>query len=80
MIILQINPVGIEKTEFVASSEIEEDFDYAAWMTVRDLVHKIDERLKTATEDCLSDEEDGSPSDWLHKGFGPITAYRRMGQ
>jgi hypothetical protein len=45
MIILHINPAHIERIEFVAESDIEEDFDFAAWQAIRPLVNQIDQRL-----------------------------------
>jgi len=45
MIQIHINPARVEKVVFVAESEIEEDFDFAAWQVIRPLVDQIDERL-----------------------------------
>jgi len=45
MIQIHINPARVEKVLFVADSEIEEDFDFAAWQAIRSLVDQIDERL-----------------------------------
>jgi hypothetical protein len=45
MIQIHINPARVEKVLFVADSEIEEDFDFAAWQAIRPLVDQIDERL-----------------------------------
>ena len=45
MIQIHINPARVEKVVFVAESEIEEDFDFAAWQVIRPLVGQIDERL-----------------------------------
>jgi len=45
MIQIHINPARVEKVLFVAGSEIEEDFDFAAWQAIRSLVDQIDERL-----------------------------------
>ncbi len=35
MIEIHINPARIEKVVFIAGSEIEEDFDFAAWQAIR---------------------------------------------
>jgi hypothetical protein len=45
MIQIFINPVRVEKVLVVANSDIEEDFDLAAWQTIRSLVDQIDARL-----------------------------------
>jgi hypothetical protein len=45
MIQITINPARVEKILFVAESEIEEDFDFAAWQVIRPLVDQIDQRL-----------------------------------
>ena len=45
MIQIHINPARVEKILFVSESEIEEDFDFAAWQAIRSLVDKIDQRL-----------------------------------
>jgi len=37
----------IEKVLFVSDSDMEEDFDFAAWQAIRPLVDKIDRRLRT---------------------------------
>ena len=46
MIQIHINPARVEKILFVSGSEMEEDFDLAAWQAIRSLVNKIDRRLK----------------------------------
>jgi len=46
MIQIHINPARVEKILFVSESEMEEDFDLAAWQVIRSLVNKIDRRLK----------------------------------
>ena len=45
MIQIHINPTRVEKILFVAESEIEEDFDFAAWQAIRTLVTQIDDLL-----------------------------------
>jgi len=47
MIQIHINPARVEKIVFNATSEMEEDFDLAAWVAIRPLVNKIDRRLRT---------------------------------
>lgn len=46
MIQIHVNPARVEKIVFTAGSEIEEDFDLAAWTAIRPLVNKIDRRLR----------------------------------
>jgi hypothetical protein len=45
MIQVHINPARVEKVLFITNSEIEEDFDFAAWQVIRPLVAQIDQRL-----------------------------------
>lgn len=45
MIQIHINPARVEKVIFDARSDIEEDFDFAAWQAIRALVDQIDQRL-----------------------------------
>jgi hypothetical protein len=45
MIQIHINPARVERVIFDANSDVEEDFDFAAWQAIRPLVAKIDERL-----------------------------------
>jgi hypothetical protein len=45
MIQVYINPVRVEKVIFVAGSDIEQDFDFAAWQAIRALINEIDVRL-----------------------------------
>ena len=47
MIQIHVNPARVEKILFVAESEMEEDFDFAAWQAIRPLVNQIDETLKS---------------------------------
>jgi hypothetical protein len=51
MIHIHINPVRVEKILFVSESDIEEDFDFAAWQAIRPLVDQIDERLGKIVDD-----------------------------
>ena len=46
MIEIHINPARVEKVIFVAGSELEEDFDFAAWVAIRPLVNQIDQQLR----------------------------------
>jgi citrate lyase gamma subunit len=45
MIQIFINPARVEKVVFVAGSDVEQDFDFAAWQAIRPLVDQIDIRL-----------------------------------
>jgi hypothetical protein len=45
MIQIHVNPARIEKILFVSESELEEDFDLAAWQVIRPLVSQINDRL-----------------------------------
>lgn len=45
MIQIHINAARVEKVVFDAKSDIEEDFDFAAWQAIRPLVDQIDQRL-----------------------------------
>ncbi len=51
MIQIHINPTRVEKVLFVSSSDLEEDFDAAAWLAIRPLVDKIDRKLKKMVRD-----------------------------
>jgi hypothetical protein len=63
MIQIHINPVRVEAVLFVAASDLEEDFDLAAWQTIRSLVTRIDRRLRQAAELAVasSRERPGEP-------------------
>jgi hypothetical protein len=45
MIQIFINPTRVESVVFAADSDIEQDFDFAAWQAIRPLVDQIDQRL-----------------------------------
>jgi hypothetical protein len=45
MIQIHISPARVEKVLLVAESDLEEDFDFAAWQAIRSLISEIDERL-----------------------------------
>jgi hypothetical protein len=48
MIEIHVNPVQVERVLFVAGSHLEEDFDHAAWTVIRQLVDRMDRRLRKA--------------------------------
>ena len=50
MIEIHINPVRVERILFVSQSEVEEDFDFAAWQAIRSLVDQIDQRLAEVSD------------------------------
>jgi hypothetical protein len=45
MILIHINPARVEKIVFDARSDMEEDFDWAAYLAIRPLIDQIDECL-----------------------------------
>ena len=51
MIQIHINPARVEKILFVADSETEENFDFAAWQVIRPFVVQINERLGKLVSD-----------------------------
>lgn len=63
MIEIHINPARVERVVFSAGSEMEGDFDLAAWLAVRGLVNQIDRRLRAIANDvCESPfREDKKP-------------------
>jgi hypothetical protein len=46
MIQIHVNPARVERIVFLPGSALEEDYDLAAWQTIRPLVDRIDRRLK----------------------------------
>ncbi len=62
MIEIHINPARVEKVLFIAGSEMEEDFDFAAWQAIRPLVHQIDERLRTIVANVLGSSDRKQPT------------------
>jgi hypothetical protein len=46
MIEIRVNPARVERVIFTPGSALEEDFDLAAWQVIRDLVNRIDGRLR----------------------------------
>ncbi len=53
---IYINPARVEKVVFYSNSHMKEDFDFAAWQTIRPLVDKIDRTLKAIVADVLGPE------------------------
>lgn len=51
MIQIHINPARVEKVLFICQTDMEEDFDLAAWQAIRSLVDKIDQKLKEMVGD-----------------------------
>jgi hypothetical protein len=49
MIEIHVNPAKVERVLFVAGSQLEEDFDHAAWQIIRPLVNRMDKRLRRAS-------------------------------
>ncbi len=58
MIQIHINPVRVEKVLFICESDIEEDFDLAAWQAIRPLVDKINRTLIRAGKGLIASEKD----------------------
>ncbi len=54
MIQIHVNPARVEKVIFSSMSEMEGDFDFAAWVAIRPLVAKIDRKLKALTQSVLT--------------------------
>ena len=50
MIQIHINPTKVEKVVFVSGSPLEEDFDFAAWQVIRELVDQMDNSLRLAVQ------------------------------
>ena len=57
MIQIYINPARVEKILFVSSSDLEEDFDAAAWQAIRPLVRQIDHRLQKIVGKILTERD-----------------------
>lgn len=62
MIHIRINPGGVEKIHFVAASDLEDDFDAAAWRAIRPLVKRIDRRLRHLVRVVAAEAGRGAPS------------------
>ena len=46
MIQIHVNPSRVEKVVFVSTSEMEEEFDWAAWIAIKPYVNRMDRRLR----------------------------------
>ena len=55
MIQIYVNPVRVEKVVFVSDSDLESDFDLAAWLAIQPLVKKINRTLRIAVSGSLSE-------------------------
>ena len=53
MIIVHINPGGVEKVYFQAASELAEDLSMAVWPLVRKELDRLDRKLHKAVIDTL---------------------------
>ena len=60
MIHLYVTPARIERVEFEARSDIEDDFDTVAWRLIRSLVNQIDRRLRAAMR-AAAEHPSGGP-------------------
>ena len=60
MIKIYINPARVEKVIFDSTSDMEEDFDFAAWQAIRPLVDKIDRTLRRIVSDLNQGSKEGS--------------------
>jgi hypothetical protein len=56
MIQIHINPVRVEKILLVCGSDMEQDFDLAAWQAIRQLVDRIDRKLKKIAASATENE------------------------
>ncbi len=53
MIIVHINPTGVEKVYFQADSDLAEDLCLAVWPAVRDELNRLHKRLRKAGKKTL---------------------------
>jgi len=51
MIQIHVNPARVEKVIFVSRSEMEEEFDWAAWIAIKPYVNRMDRRLQRIVRD-----------------------------
>jgi len=58
MIQIFINPARVERVLFVAESDLEEDFDFATWQTIRPFISQIDDLLRKIVEDLSARSSD----------------------
>ena len=61
MIIVHINPAGVEKVYFQANSELMEDLSMAVWPLVRTELGRLDLKLRKASKKAL--QIAGAPED-----------------
>ena len=52
MIVVHINPAGVEKVYFQSDSDLAEDLCMAAWPLVRRELGRLDRQLRSATEEA----------------------------
>jgi hypothetical protein len=55
MIEIHINPVGVEKVLLVSGSDMQQDFDLAAWQAIRQFVDKIDRKLRKLADNATEE-------------------------
>ncbi len=60
MIQIHVNPARVEKVVFIFDSEIESDFDLAAWLVIQPLIKRVNKSLRAAVRRSL-----GSPQQSL---------------
>ncbi len=53
MIVVQINPSGIEKVYFQSSSDLAEDLCLSVWPVVREELNRLHRRLRKAARKAL---------------------------
>ena len=53
MIVVHINPTGIEKISFQADSDLAEDLSLAVWPVVREELNRLHKRLRKAGKKTL---------------------------
>ena len=69
MIEIRINPACVQRIHIVADSEVEQDLDHAAWLTIRPLVRQIDRRLRATIRAALREQcASHAKGDTHHKG------------
>jgi hypothetical protein len=56
MLRIEINPARLERIVLDGRSEMERDFDLAAYQTLKPLIERIDRRLKRAVQMALKME------------------------
>ena len=53
MIVVHINPTGVEKVYFQADSDLAEDLSLAIWPTVREELNRLHQKLRKAGKKTL---------------------------